>query len=206
MTQFVRLRTAALTVFAALLVSACETTPKRPINTEFSQRNWEIRRSTLTAVQSFELKGRLAEKGLTGGRGDLNWQQAGERFDVHVSGPLGIGALSINGNPRSVEIKTKDGVFVTSSPESFMQSKLGWSLPVMQLPFWVLGLPAPLRSNPPMVLLDDSGRAQTIKQAGWVIDYTEYQTVGALVLPRKLELTNGSRGFRIVIDQWSGTP
>jgi len=57
-----------------------------------------------------------------------------------------------------------------------------------------------------MVLLDDSGRAQTIKQAGWVIDYTEYQTVGALVLPRKLELTNGSRGFRIVIDQWSGTP
>lgn len=202
----VRSRTAVMAVFATLLLSACHTTPKKPINTEFSQRNWEIRRSTLTAVQSFELRGRLAEKGLTGSRGDLTWQQAGERFDVHVSGPLGIGALSINGNPRSVEIKTKDGVFVTSSPESFMQSKLGWSLPVMQLPFWVLGLPAPMRANPAMVLLDDSGRAQTIKQADWVINYTEYQTVGALVLPRKLDLTNGNRGFRIVIDEWMGTP
>jgi outer membrane lipoprotein LolB len=193
-------------VVAVALLAACSGQPRHRLNTEFSERNWEIRRSTLTAVQSFELQGRLAESGITGGRGDLKWVQSGERFDVHVTGPLGIGALAINGDPRSVEIRTKDGTFVTGSPESVMRQRLGWSLPIMQLPFWVLGLPAPMRNNPSTVILDDGGRAQTIKQAGWVIGYDEYQTVGALTLPRKLALANGERSFRIVIDKWVGTP
>jgi outer membrane lipoprotein LolB len=191
----------------ALLGSACGGLPKKPINTDFAERNWQIRTATLSVVQSFELKGRLAESGLTGARGDLSWSQSGERFDVRVSGPLGVGALAISGDPRSVEIHTKDGIFVTDSVETFMQQRLGWSLPIPQLRYWVLGLPAPVRDKaPPTLILDDAGRAQTIKQAGWMIAYDEYQTVGSLSLPRKLSMVNGQRSFRIVVDSWSGTP
>lgn len=193
----------------ALLLSGCLGTPIKPINTEFAERNWQIRQSSLTAVQSFELKGRLAESGLSANRGDLAWAQSGDRFDVRVSGPLGVGALAISGDPRSVEIRTKDGVFVTDTPESFMQQRLGWSLPLPQLRYWVLGLPAPVRTpdpDPKSLILDDAGRAQIIRQAGWEIAYDEYQTIGLLSLPRKLALKNATRSFRIVIDSWAGTP
>ncbi|GAC1622025.1 MAG: lipoprotein insertase outer membrane protein LolB [Nevskia sp.] len=200
------LRRALTAALLALLLAGCGARVK-PVNTEFAERNWQIRLSILAAVQSFELKGRLAESGLSATRGDLAWAQSGERFDVRVSGPLGVGALAISGDPRTVEIRTKDGVFVTDSPESFMQQRLGWSLPLPQLRYWVLGLPAPLRATlDSKLILDDAGRAQIIKQAGWDIEYTEYQTVGALALPRKLSLANGDRSFRIVIDSWSGTP
>lgn len=200
------MRVLAVTALA-LALQACGGLPKKPVNTEFSERNWQIRMASLVAVQSFGLKGRLAESGLSGNRGDLDWSQSGERFDVRVSGPLGVGALAISGDPRSVEIRTKDGVFVTDSPESFMQQRLGWSLPLPQLRYWVLGLPAPARNAlPPALILDDAGRAQSIKQAGWQIAYDEYQTVGTLALPRKLAIANGDRSFRIVIDSWSGTP
>ena len=199
---------AALVIALVLSLAACAGLREKPLNTEFSERNWQIRQSTLAAVQSFQLQGRLAESGLTGARGDLAWTQSGERFDVHVSGPLGVGALTLSGDQRSVEIRTKDGVFVTSSPESFMQEKLGWSLPLLPLRSWILGVPAPLRRDATLVkvILDDAGRAQTITQAGWRIGYEEYQTVGLLSLPRKLTLGSGNRSFRIVIDQWSGTP
>lgn len=198
----------AVAIGVVTLVAACGNLPhKKPINTEFSERNWQIRLSTLSAIQSFGLKGRLAESGLTATRGDLDWMQSGERFDLHVSGPLGIGALAISGDPRSVEIRTKDGVFVTDMPERFMQERLGWSLPIPELRYWVLGMLAPMRSSTPAsLILDDAGRAETIRQAGWNIAFEEYQTVGTLALPRKLALANGERNFRIVIDSWSGTP
>ncbi len=205
-----RMRSSALrgiVLALALFSAACGNLARRPVNTEFSVRNWEIHRTTLAAVQSFKLHGRLAESGLTGARGDIDWTQGGERFDVHVSGPLGVGALAISGDHRSVEIRTKDGVFVTGTPESFMQQKLGWSLPLKELRYWVLGLPAPDRDRGELsLILDDAGRAQTIKQAGWTVGFEEYQIVGTLFLPRKLSLSNGERSFRIVIDNWSGTP
>ncbi len=193
-----------------VLLSACAGHPRKPLNTDFSERNWAIRRSTLLAVQSFTLQGRLAEGGLTGVRGDLNWVQDGKHFEVSFFGPLGVGAATISGDAKSVEIRTKDGVYITDRPEAMMQEKLGWSLPLNSLRYWLLGLPTPLRdfeSEPEnTVLLDDAGRPARIRQFGWQLEYAEYQTVGIIDLPRKINLSNDTKSFRIVVDQWSGTP
>ncbi|HET7796357.1 MAG TPA: lipoprotein insertase outer membrane protein LolB [Nevskia sp.] len=199
---------ATLAMAIAMGMSGCSSVPVKPFNTDFSERNWGIRQANISGVQSFALKGRLAEAGIAGARGDLDWTQSGERFDFRVSGPLGVGALAISGDPKGVEIRSKNGVIVTGEPEAYMQEKLGWSLPLSLLRYWALGVPAPMRElpKPMMVKLDDAGRALTLKQSGWQIDYLEYQPVNSLVLPRKLTLNNGSRSFRIVIDEWSGTP
>jgi outer membrane lipoprotein LolB len=200
----------ALVIASAALVSACSSHRVKPLNTDFAERNWAIRRSTLLAVQNFNLQGRLSESGLTGVRGELNWVQTGRQFEVRFYGPLGVGAATITGNPKNVEIRTKDGTFTTDQPEALMQEKLGWSLPLASLQYWLLGLPTPIRGYEEeprdTVKLDDAGRPQTIKQLGWKLDYDEYQTVGIIDLPRKIVLANGDRSFRIVVDQWSGTP
>lgn len=201
-------RTAFVTLLA-LLLSACGGQPIKPLNTDLAERNWGIRSSNIAAVQSFGLKGRIAEAGIAGGRGDIDWTQSGERIDLRISGPLGVGALAISGDPQGVEIRSKDGVIATREPESYMQDRLGWSLPLGTLRYWVLGVPAlapRYDQMPRIVKLDEIGRATNFEQTGWKIDYLEYQTVNSLALPRKLTLSNGSRSFRLVIDEWSGIP
>jgi len=198
----------ALGLALAMLVSGCSFVPRKELNTGFSERNWGIRRSNIAAVQNFVLKGRVAEAGITGGRGDLDWTQAGDRIDLRISGPLGVGALAISGNRESVEIRSKDGVITTRDPGSYMQQRLGWSLPLATLRYWALGVPAPglIDDQPREVLLDDVGRALRFDQFGWNIEYTEYQSVNSLTLPRKMTLANGGRTFRLVVDEWIGIP
>ena len=200
--------TAIVGLALVLLVSACGLAPRKELNTDFSERNWGIRRSNIAAVQSFVLKGRVAETGIAGGRGDLDWTQSGDRMDLRVSGPLGVGALAISGDRQSVEIRSKDGVITTHSPESYMQERLGWSLPLARLRYWALGVPAPglIDEQPREVLLDDVGRALRFEQLGWQVEYSEYQTVNSLTLPRKLTVASGGRTFKLVIDEWIGTP
>lgn len=206
-----RLLTQRLVVAAlvALLLSACGGRPVKQLNTDLAERNWGIRRSNIAAVQSFGLKGRIAESGIAGGRGDIDWTQSGERIDLRISGPLGVGALAISGDPQGVEIRSKNGVIATREPESYMQERLGWSVPLGMLRYWVLGVPALTRhyeDAPKIVKLDEIGRAENFEQIGWKVEYLEYQVVNSLALPRKLTLSNGSRSFRLVIDEWSGTP
>ncbi|WP_293373150.1 lipoprotein insertase outer membrane protein LolB [Nevskia sp.] len=192
----------------AVLLTACAFVPRKELNTDFSERNWGIRRSNIAAVQNFVLKGRVAEAGITGGRGDLDWTQAGDHLDLRISGPLGVGALAISGDRESVEIRSKDGTVTTRDPASYMQQQLGWSLPLSTLRYWALGVPAPglIDDQPREVLLDDVGRALRFDQFGWRIEYIEYQSVNSLSLPRKLSLASGGRTFRLVVDQWIGTP
>lgn len=199
----------AVAALVALLLSACGGQPVKQLNTDLAERNWGIRRSNIAAVQNFGLKGRIAESGIAGGRGDIDWTQSGERIDLRISGPLGVGALAISGDPQGVEIRSKNGVIATREPESYMQERLGWSLPLAMLRYWVLGVPALTRDYdqaPRIVKLDEIGRAETFEQTGWKIEYLEYQTVNSLALPRKMLLSSGSRSFRLVVDEWSGIP
>lgn len=203
------MRWLALSTLLPLVLAACSGQPIKPLNNDLAERNWGIRRSNIVAVQSFSLKGRIAETGIAGGRGDIDWTQSGERIDLRISGPLGVGALAISGDPQGVEVRSKDGVIATREPETYMQAKLGWSVPLGMLRYWVLGVPAltpRYDGMPKIVKLDDIGRATQFEQSGWVVDYVDYQTVNSLALPRKLSLSNGSRSFRLVIDEWTGIP
>jgi len=198
----------ALIAVLALSLLACVGTPSKELNTGFAERNWNIRRSNIAAVQSFVLKGRVAESGIAGGRGDLDWTQSGDHLDLRITGPLGVGALVISADRDRAEIRSKDGLVETSNPQRTMQERLGWSLPLAQVRYWALGVPAPgyPGDQPREVLLDDVGRAVRFEQFGWRVEYSEYQTVNSLMLPRKLTLADGSRTFRLVIDEWLGTP
>ena len=197
-----------LLLATVIALAACVGTPRKELNTPFSERNWGIRRSNLAAVQNFVLKGRVAEAGIAGGRGDLDWTQAGDRLDLRITGPLGVGALAISGDSQRTEIRSKDGVIETGNPQRTMQERLGWSLPLARVRYWALGVPAPglPEDQPAEILLDEAGRALRFEQYGWRVEYTEYQPVNALMLPRKLTLSDGSRSFRLVIDEWLGTP
>ncbi|HZR38249.1 MAG TPA: lipoprotein insertase outer membrane protein LolB [Nevskia sp.] len=198
-----RLPRALLAGAAALLLAGCfnNVQPESAGNSEQAERSWAARRAALQHLHSFTLQGRLAESGLVSFGGALSWMQDGEEFQARFYGPLGVGAVAISGTPEDMEVRSKDGIARTRDPEAFMQQQFGWSLPLRRLRHWVLGLPAP-DGRVEALKLDESGRILSLRQDGWELAYTEYQTVAGLELPKKFTISDSERGFKVFVDQW----
>lgn len=187
---------------AALLLAGCfnNVQPGLSGNSGQAQQAWEARRAALEKLHAFTLQGRLAETGLVSFGGTLSWMQDGETFQARFFGPLGVGAVAISGTPQEMEVRSKDGSVRTREPEAYMQQQFGWSLPLRGLRYWVLGLPAP--GGETQLRLDEAGRILALKQGGWELDYSEYQDVGGLGLPKKFTISDSERGFKVFVDQW----
>lgn len=176
-------------LLAAGLLTGCATTPAPPPTDAVAvQTAWAARQQQLSAIQGFALNGRVAVKG-GGLSGALRWQQAGEAFSLRIVGPFGAGALSVEGTPALVSIKSKDIDLVTDAPKQVLAERTGWRLPLDALRWWVLGLPAPQPADaePAAVVLDAEGRAEQIRQGEWTLRYSDYRSDAVAALPYRIE-------------------
>ena len=128
-------------VTLALLLGGCANLMK---STDDSDAAWEKRQQVLEQIDRFTLNARVASGGVFGIKGNLIWNQRPDDFDMAVSGPFGIGAVSLSGTPQEVTVRSKSGTSVTPDPEAYLKERLGWTFPVEGLRYWVLGLPSPL--------------------------------------------------------------
>lgn len=191
----------ALAVCLLLLLAACAPMAPQPAHDAGAELRWSQRRESLATVLGFALQARVAETGL-GRSGELLWRQhADGRFELQLNGPFGVGAVAIDGDAERVAVRTKDGTQYTDDPEGWMQTHLGWRLPLAGLRAWALGLPAPGAVE--QLSLDAEGRLLTLRQHGWTLRYDAYQRVGGLDLPRKLEAQSAATRLRLVIDRWN---
>jgi len=197
-------RAAAAAILVLLCSSACQT-PLPPVsNSPAAQSLWAERQRRLDDLRNFALEGRIAGSGMYGGSGNIDWRETDDRFEVLVSGSLGVGALRIEGAGDRFEIVTKDGRYDAGEAESALREKLGAPLPVADLRFWILGLPRPGAGA--AVVLDDSGRLGALDQDGWHLDFVDYRDAapGGPELPHKLSLSSNGNKWRLVIDRWTG--
>lgn len=133
----------------------------------------------------------------------LNWQQHEQAYQIRLSGPLGQGALTLNGTPQRVEMlgAGDDAPLVARTPEALMQAQLGWSLPLSQAHYWVQGRPAP--EFPFSALPGKTG----FNQLGWQIEILQlgqFNYAGTPVsLPTRLRLQYGDLRITLLIAQWT---
>src|ERR1700759_3167135 len=131
------MRLAALAM-AGLLLRACATT-RAPVVTTAS--DWASRSASLQKAAHWQLNGRAAVAyGTQGWQASLDWRQSMDGAELHIAGPLGIGAQVIK--------QTADGLSLNGAPPSAaalsqLQDKLGFDLPVDKLRYWLLGVPDP---------------------------------------------------------------
>lgn len=197
------LRSVSLT--AALLLAGCATLPPSDPRQGEAEARWAAQRQSLEQLDHFTLQGRIASGGAFGLTGALRWvQNADGSFDLSLSGPFGAGAVSIAGTPQSVVVRTGEGVTNTSDPEGWIKDRIGWTFPVAGLRWWVLGLPSP-HTNAQMDL-DAAGQPLTLRQDGWRLEYTEYQSINGLTLPRKFKAANAEAVIKVVVDRWTDLP
>ena len=188
----------ALVWLYALLLSACAT--QAPIET--ADLGWEQRRTQLAALANWQLEGKLALR--TPKQSDsasLSWTQAGDRAEVHLSGPLGAGstALSSDGRQLSVRQGEQRRDYDISSPQAIAAST-GWDLPLKALPFWLRGIPVP--ETPVDAQQVNSNLLRHLSQAGWLVDYDDYQRFGSFLLPTRIQIRRDDTHARLIIRQW----
>lgn len=181
----------------ALLLTSCATT-RQTTTAPMAAAGWDQRMGDLQRLASWQLGGRAAVAyGTQGWQASLDWRQTGDAAEVHLSGPLGIGAMVLK--------RTPDGLSLNGAPPSDavmaqLQDRLGFELPLDHLRYWLLGVPDPASAFD--LKRNDQDRAVQLTQDQWTIDYDKYMPVDGDVLPAHLVLSREGVRVRIVVDHW----
>jgi outer membrane lipoprotein LolB len=165
--------------------------------------DWDRRQSVLETVEEFEFRGRVGVKaGADGFNGKLRWTQEAAHFKATLSGPLGIGTVTIDGDDSEVEVTDKDGVTTTlHEVEPELYARYGWTIPVQSLRYWAMGIPAP--GTAAETEFSESGELKFLRQRGWTVEFSRYRIAGGgQPMPVRLTAQNADTQVRLVIDEW----
>ena len=129
------------------------------------------------------------------------WEQASERYQVDVWGPLGQGRTRLTGDPEWMRIARGDEVLAEGPPSAIMATQLGWQVPVAYLPVWIRGAPLPNEAVAD-AQLDGEGRYVGFTQAGWQVALSGYQAAANPVSPARIVAVNGARKVTVVVREF----
>ncbi len=148
--------------------------------------------------QVFELAGRLAARqGQEAFTGNISWRHAGSVDELLVTSPLGQGVARILRKGDTVVLTTAEPrEYRAPDVESLTEEALGFRLPLVGLADWVRGRPSP--HAPANVARGPEGRATSIEQNGWRIEYQAY----AGDRPSRLRLAYPGIELRLAITEW----
>jgi len=148
-------------------------------------------------------KGRiaLAAQG-EGGSGSFVWQQRSERTELTVRGPLGAGGLALVTDGAMIELSDGAGQPLDGeAARAELERRLGVKLPLAELRYWMLGVPAPDGPGRGPVQTS-SGSVPGFVQGDWVVSYEELKHQAGWNLPARLTATTNGARVRIVVDDW----
>ncbi len=179
----------------AVFVSACATTPAGGPSAS--------RTADPAQLTQWMAKGRiaLAAQG-EGGSGSFVWQQRSERTELTVRGPLGAGGLALVTDGESIELADGAGQPLDGeAARAELERRLGVELPLAELRYWMLGVPAPESAGSGPVQMS-AGSVPGFVQGGWVVSYEELKSQAGWNLPARLTATTSGARVRIVVDDW----
>lgn len=196
----------ALVAAGAFALSACATLPGHAPTGPANESAWQARVAALTALGSWELTGRVGViNGKDGGSGSLDWTQTGDELRFDFRGPLGAGAIHIEGDSAALHVQSSRGDdFVTTDPEDDFARHLRMPMPVFSMRYWMLGVPDP--GPPYSKVADATGEPLSLMQRGWQVNYQEYTDVEGRALPVRFILSRGAVRIKVAVSQWTLAP
>ena len=186
-----------------IMISGCATTPKEPeLPLELRQQLWDVRHKKLQQINHWQLMGRLGLQ-VPGQSGSMSieWLQNQQDFTVYLDGPLGQSLAKIEQSDSGIVVEAEGKRYQGATPEALLYNITGWLLPVSYLRFWVQGMPVPGGTQIGMQL-DNQGRIIQLSQAGWTIEYLEYQNNPPVALPGRIRVKKDKIQMTLVARRW----
>ncbi len=182
MANHCRLWTIGAILLVAKLLTACTTQMTPSVDPSLLTQSWFA-----DGILGYNENGK-------GFSANYYWQNTAQKYHIQLIGPLGAWRAMLSGDKHSAALTMSDGrVFHAKDAGTLMQENLGWSIPVIDLRYWFLGLPNPAMKY--KIQRTANGDMQQIQQAGWIIDYSEHRT--------RLVLTQGQKKITVIIEHFS---
>lgn len=177
-----------LTAVSGLALSGCQTVTKAPIQPANPPLDTES--GTSEVIQNnFDLQGKIGVKApQQSGSAFFTWTQHAEKFEIQLTGILGIGKTIIEGDANQVTLNSaKTGEITADSPEELLERATGWIAPITHIVSWVQARPA---TNDAQINKDDRQRISQIQEDDWdvTLSYADQATLpNKLILKQQLE-------------------
>lgn len=187
----------------SLLLFSCAS---RPV---FDSTNidWNTHYANAASLQQWSLRGRLNVRSDNDSEtASFNWDQSGDIFTIHISGPLGLGAIRIEGNDQFVLIeKSGEPPIVANSLEEISSAELGFVFPASELYYWIRGIPAPALESQQHLL--ENNLLKTLSQEdqhqrNWQLEFDRYQDNAGMPLPGRIKIENSNYRLTIFAIRW----
>jgi outer membrane lipoprotein LolB len=143
-----------------------------------------------------------------GGSGSFSWQQVAGRTELALRGPLGAGSLDLVTDGEQLQLRDASGQALDGdAARAELEQRVGGPLPLGQLRYWMLGIPAPVGSGPGSAPVQRAtGSVPGFVQDGWVVTLDESRVVGGWRLPVRLSATTAGVRIKLVVDDWQLPP
>ncbi|MFM8332796.1 MAG: lipoprotein insertase outer membrane protein LolB [Candidatus Methylumidiphilus sp.] len=174
-------------------LSGCAWLPDKPVAPP-AQASWQ----KLYQIPAWKLEGRIAAKmGQEGWNANLSWEHEDGQERLRIFGPFNQGAVSILVQSDAVIVNDGGGeVLSLRDPDAWMKERLGFTVPLRSLRYWVLGLPDP--GGEYKAAGDGSG----FEQQAWVLAVERFEAIGDWVLPKKMALRGDAVTLKLIVDEW----
>ncbi len=162
-----------------------------------------VARPDVDASVDFRLRGKIAVRGPDDAfSASFDWMQTGEAFDIELWGPLGQGRVHLRGDTTRLTVTDARGETASGiSAEPFLASKLGWSVPIAALPYWVRG-----RYDPGSAVAGErraaDGTLAGFKQLGWTVEVSRWGESALGRVPARIVAVQRERRIVIVCKEW----
>ncbi|MBQ0759314.1 MAG: outer membrane lipoprotein LolB [Zhongshania sp.] len=175
-------------IITALLISACATPPKPPVNSE---------------SEIWQLQGKIGlwyngkQESAT-----IDWSQcSAKQVRIRLSGPLGSGGIELFADQSGARL-LQNGETTRADSIEELASRAEWPLPVDALRYWVRGRPTPTEKLEGRV--NTKGQLEQLAQIGWQISY-HYRTPFHQ-LPDRITAESASTRLTLIISDWQDQP
>jgi len=193
-----------LLLISFLALSSCSTVAPPPAAN--LQLSWSDRQAILKRLNSWQIKGKIAVRtSQDSGSATIDWLENKGRYSVSLTGPLGSGAMKLDGSPGHASIQLANGEKHSSdSPEKLLSEGWGFHLPVSYLKYWIRGLPVP--GIGAATQFDSVHRLSSLKQGSWRIRFLSYTASAGIELPSRISITSPELSSKIIIYHWETNP
>jgi outer membrane lipoprotein LolB len=189
-------------VVALGLLAGCRTAPPAAIVGPGADAPWPQQRAALEKLDRYSLNGRVAVA--ANGQGfsaSLRYEQMPRSSNLALDGPLGIGGLRVVLEGEELQIATSRGEKLDGeAARAELERRLGFALPLAELRWWLLGIPAPGET----AVNQDAGTGEIhdFMQAGWRVSIKSRAAGLGFSLPQRLTAEREGARLKLLVERW----